>query len=633
MLPLIRLFDFGRGRRMQAKGLKSKGTASSSALPSNTSLHLRPRPNQLATRKLQWILLLLALWSAGLNAQVVSKAESPELKEFIDKEISELFNSVKAVGGSIAFVEGNRITYVGGFGFEDREAGVKARPTTLYRTASMTKSMTAIAVLQLVEAGKIDLNAPISQYLPELNLYDANGRKESPRIKDILTHLSGLPGDILNGMIPAELPSEDWLMKELDGQRLSAPANFTQSYSNVGYGLLGQLIERVSNQSYGSYLDDHVFKPLGMSTAGLPETHGIGKLSKGYVDKKEIILDHPPLPAASAVIASVLDMAELLKMFLDHHKNGERVLSAASRKMMQTNYLTESFLPIAYGYGFGLDVRQGEAIGPEGTQPIHFYKHSGNEIAFQGAFGYLPELEVGVVIMTNTKRGFLACDTKALIDLYLKHKKGISTTFDYSLPDTEITSPTPQEILGSYNIGPAGLKVTDPNSIKFKIQGNKVVLNKRANSMVFDVKFKLLGFIPIRVKDVVFEFIKKEGRIFLRQVDVARNTPEYLAERIVRTEMGEAWRRRLGRYTLTNPIPANNKRFNYAAATFELQDRNGWPVLLIETPGMKLPLCLTVISDNLAVTGGMGRQAGDGVTVLPDGRIRFSGFELQIAKE
>lgn len=577
-------------------------------------------------------IIFLLLWFSFLlsprNVVAQTGKDVLALKAFLDPELEELFSSVKAVGGSVAFVENGQVTYSNGFGFADREREIPATASTLYRAASMTKTMTAVAILKLQKAGKLNINDPINHYLPELHLSDRTGHLQSIRIVDILTHFSGLPSDVLNGMIAQnEIVDNDWQIDYLNQQPLSTSANFNQAYSNVGYGLLSQLIARVSGQSYAQYLQKELFLPLGMTTAqvGLPANG----MTRGYVDGKPISLDISRNEGASSATASVLDMTEFLKLLLNQHPGGEVILSPEGRRLLQRDYVPDSFLPIAYGYGLGLDVRRATLGGPEESRSVTLHKHSGNAIAFHGEFGYIPELGVGVIIMTNTSRGFLACSTKDLLDLYLQHRYATSLKIDYTLPDHGLSTPIEEAIIGSYNIGAAGLEVTSPHKFTFKTGGAKAILRQRPGTMTYDVRLRLFGIVPIKVKDVVFEFVSKEGRVFLRQVDIDRRAPEYLGERIDRPQMTAAWKSALGKYTLTNPIPAHNERFDYATANIQLVERNGWPVISIKTKGMKYEMALTIVSDKLAITGGIGRHAGDPVQLLPGGRLRFSGMELQ----
>jgi len=582
----------------------------------------------LSSRSATVLLLLLSgllLIAPGLKAQ--TNKDSLTLKTFLDPELAELFASVKAVGGSVAFVENGRVTYANGFGFADRETGVAASPETIYRTGSMTKTMTAIAIMQLQQAGLLNIDDQVSKYLPEIHLIDHSGREQTASISDVLTHFSGMPSDALNGMMAQHSTEDGWQIDHLNRQPLSTAANFNQAYSNVGYGLLGHLIARVSGKSYADFLQDGLFRPTGMATAnvGTPT----GNLATGYVDKKPALLDHSRNQGAASVTASVLDMAEFLKLMLRQQPEGDKILTKASLSLMEQDYVPESFLPISYGYGLALDVRRRTLDSTADRRPVTLHKHSGNEIAFHGEFGYIPELGVGVIIMTNTDRGFLACSTKDLLDLYLKHQHGTTFTIDYTIPDHGLSVPTEEEIIGSYNMGPAGLEVVSADKFTFRMKGVKAIMRRKPGTMTYGIGLRLLGIIPIKVKDVFFEFVKKEGRVFLRQVNVARGAPEYLGERIDRPIITPTWQRIMGKYELTNPIPSHNKRFDFANADIRVVEHDGWPVLSMKTPGMKYELSLTILSDKLAVTGGIGRQAGDPVQLLSGGRLRFSGMDLR----
>ena len=166
-------------------------------------------------------------------------------------------------GLSAAIVTDRRVRWSAAFGMADLENLVPAKPTTVYRLASITKPITATAVLQLVEAGKVDLDAPIQRYVP------AFPAKPWPvTARHLLAHQSGI---------------RNWTPEEFRGTRryatvaesldafeddplLFEPGTSTH-YTSLGYNLLGAVIEGASGHAYDRYLAEHVFQPAGMDTA------------------------------------------------------------------------------------------------------------------------------------------------------------------------------------------------------------------------------------------------------------------------------------------------------------------------------------------------------------------------------
>src|SRR4051812_18139766 len=171
------------------------------------------------------------------------------------KAVDQLFANIssnKSPGAAVAVVRDGKALLVKGFGLADVEKGTPITSATVFRLASVTKSFTAIAVLQLVESGKLKLSDPVSQYVPDF----ANADKI--RISQVLSHTAGIQ-DFISYDEVKRLPLEFE-----PGSRIN--------YSNNGYQLLGRIIEKVSGQPWDEYLRDHIFVPLGMKHSGYDRT-------------------------------------------------------------------------------------------------------------------------------------------------------------------------------------------------------------------------------------------------------------------------------------------------------------------------------------------------------------------------
>ncbi len=149
-----------------------------------------------------------------------------------------------------------------------------------------------------------------------------------------------------------------------------------------------------------------------------------------------------------------------------------------------------------------------------------------------------------------------------------------------------------------------------------------------ANTHDYSIKAMLLGFIPIKIKDVLFRFEKINHQIYLNQVDTESRTGEYLAVKTEKIPLPTAWASRLGHYKITNPYKSNAPEFDFSNATVRFFEEDGWGILNIKTAGMDFTYYLNIVNDTLAVTGGIGRQAGNTIRILDNGQLYFSGFEL-----
>jgi CubicO group peptidase (beta-lactamase class C family) len=202
--------------------------------------------------------------------------------ETSDSELADQVNSVLSVavksgfGGAVIIERQRRIVLSTGYGLANRQAGVPFTVDTVAPIGSITKSFTAVALVQLATQGKVNLQASLKTYLP-----NAVEPGASARISDVLTHTSGL----------AEYCGEDWVQRtkaELvavcTAQPLAANPG-TVSYSNVGYSLLAAVVEEVSGQTWEDYLRDHVFAPAAMTRSGwMFQSRDASDFAVGYLN-------------------------------------------------------------------------------------------------------------------------------------------------------------------------------------------------------------------------------------------------------------------------------------------------------------------------------------------------------------
>ena len=175
------------------------------------------------------------------------------------------------VGLSVAVVEDQQTVWAEGFGWADRDEGRPATAGTVYRVGSISKLFTATAVMQLEEEGRFDLDQPLRLWLPDLELRSRWPEAPAVTPRSLLTHHSGLPGNRLKGLVVDEPPPPDFIRRrfsrlpaELGETWLNQPPQKVWAYSNLGYALLGCLVERASGEPFVPYVDRRILEPLGM---------------------------------------------------------------------------------------------------------------------------------------------------------------------------------------------------------------------------------------------------------------------------------------------------------------------------------------------------------------------------------
>lgn len=257
----------------------------------------------------------------------------------IDRFVEAQMDARSVPGLALAIVRGGDVVYQRGLGTADG-SGRRVTVDTPFVLGSVSKSITALAVMQLVDGHQVSLEAPIARYLPELRL--ADGAERRITVRQLLDQTSGLPalagGRLLRSVGDGSL--EDAVL-ELDGTRLAAPPGARFEYANGNYVLLGRLIERVSGESYGAYVERHVFEPLGMhSSFADPGAAEVAGLAAGHRYWFGVAVANGPtspdaVRPAGYLMSSAADMARYLAMYLNGGVlDGRRVVSRQALETM-----------------------------------------------------------------------------------------------------------------------------------------------------------------------------------------------------------------------------------------------------------------------------------------------------------
>ena len=334
-------------------------------------------------------LLMAASFAAGASA-TPHPLPAAVAKE-IGGDVNALLRRFGVPGAAVMVVQNGHASFVEAFGSRDVEHGLPVRPGSLFEIGSITKQFTAASILQLQEAGKLQIDRPLSNYLP-----DAPHAKEVT-LRQLLTHTSGLH-DYLDGsqeeldrLTPQPITYRD-LIARVASLPLDSPPGSRWAYSNTGYLLLGKVIEAVSGETYKEYLKRHIFDPLHMKdTYTTADQSGLVDMAIGYrhVNGK---LERAPVIEASwggAAGFLVMPLSDLAKW--DEALRGGRVVSQDSYRQMTTSFMTTKAGSADYGFGLFLNPVYGEPrIG-----------HTGGTFGSTAADEYFPRQGVRIIAFTN----------------------------------------------------------------------------------------------------------------------------------------------------------------------------------------------------------------------------------------
>src|SRR6266487_934513 len=205
------------------------------------------------------LLALLALPFTMLSVSAAAHSNEPDIAR-IDAYISAQMQADHIPGVALGLVHNDQIVHVRGFGSAD-QGGRAVTPNTPFILASVSKSFTALATMQLVEAGKVALDAPVQRYLPWFRVADSVASARIT-VRHLLSQTSGLPASSCEPD-PATMSLEQFV-RGLGTVVLDRPVGSRYNYCNANYNVLGLIVQTVSGQPYGTYIEQHIFAPLQM---------------------------------------------------------------------------------------------------------------------------------------------------------------------------------------------------------------------------------------------------------------------------------------------------------------------------------------------------------------------------------
>ena len=349
--------------------------------------------------------------------QDVAQPEAPAVpSDRITDAITSMMRRGRVPGLSIAVVDRDRLLFAGGYGRADLAAERPATARTAYLWFSMTKIVTATAALRLADEGRLDLDAPVGEYVDYLR---AAGTPQ-PSVKQLLSHTAGLGSPLpIRWVHPARSvpPDPEALLRRLMASRriFRYPVGERARYSNVGYLAVGQVISVAAGMPFTTYVDQAVLRPLGMSDTGFAYRAG-ADAATGYVRAPRMVdpllrrvlppgvlghrhgayLSLDPFyvdgPAYGGLVGHVLDASRFVRMHLrDGELDGQRVLSARTSRQMRS--IDQPGKPFDHGIGWFR-----RPTGRAGCWVEHFGAGAG----FWNVMRLYPDRGIGVVIMSNS---------------------------------------------------------------------------------------------------------------------------------------------------------------------------------------------------------------------------------------
>jgi serine beta-lactamase-like protein LACTB, mitochondrial len=356
-----------------------------------------PTRSPFAGKSIRWkraILFSLSVLPCTSSLSAQQRSFPLEKRAAIEKAVASFMSANSIPGLSAAVVLEGEPRWSQGFGMADLENSSPATSSTLFRLGSISKPISATAVLQLWERGKLELDAPVQKYCPELP------QKEWPvTTRELLGHLGGIRHYHPDGKgdVPEDSARHFASMQEslqiFASDPLVAKPGTKFSYSTYGYTVVGCVLEGAASEKFTDYVRKSIFQPAGMEqtrdddffTVIPHRTRWYHKDKSGIVRNAGVLDSSYKIPGGG-IISSADDMARFEAAIL-----GDKLLQHATRDLMWTSLKTADGKQTGYGLGWGILDKFG----------LHILAHTGGQQGTSTAFAVVPDRRAGVVVLAN----------------------------------------------------------------------------------------------------------------------------------------------------------------------------------------------------------------------------------------
>ena len=323
--------------------------------------------------------------------------------------IMKNYNTADQPGASVLVLQDQKIIFKKGYGVENIITQKTISPSTNFRLASVTKQFTAMAILLLQQQNKLSIEDPLTKYFSSFPAYG-----KEIKIKHLLTHSSGLQDyeDLMPSSQTQQLHDTSCLQLMYTTNKLYFPAGTQYKYSNTGYAILALIIEKVSGQDYATFMNEKIFKPIGMKTTIAYESGKsfvVNRASGHSFKNGNWIETDQNLTSAVLGDGGIYSNSEDLSKWIKALWNFKLVPPAIQNKAW-SNTILENGRIIDYGYGWHVEAYKNS------THPFH----DGSSIGFRNSIQVFPNQKLMVVVLTNRNERDPAIEAKKIADLFLK---------------------------------------------------------------------------------------------------------------------------------------------------------------------------------------------------------------------
>ena len=573
--------------------------------------------------------------SVSLQRRAIQRGDFAAAAEYLDSLVLSLMKKHRLPGIAVNVVHEGRILYSRCHGIARINEHAPVTDETVFMAGSLTKSFTALAVMRLIKDGRVRADADIRTYIPEFSIRSHGAPSKPVTVRHLLTHTSGLMIDYYPRFTGEKRYGDRELLSLLKDEYLCFPPGTAVKYSNIGYKLLGMMVERVTGEPFERSMSRFVLAPTGMIGSSYKQTGG-EKMASGHDgDRGNSVMPFLDIGdnASSGLLTTLNDLAAFLRyMAAERQRAGPDISGpeAVASVLKNADRSVDTFYDTVNLYSTGWYLDFYRFRGSDGVM-----SNSGNVNGFSSELAYIPDAKLGMTVLSNSSLGWkadieiTARGLQAFLDAVHGTAPGREEEKEWKWPSL---LPPPDDVTGRYAAFGIMIDIfNENNSLHARFKGPAAQLVPRGNGVYTGEVCLLIACLDVsrftEYDAVRFRFFSnRAGETFLSMdASYGESFFSFPLHRVGKPAIPEGFRRNYGTWELPEGTGYPGVLKLYLPSNrLWVYEKDGWSVLETVTWMGEGLLTLEPLSDSLA------RFAGSGEIIsFTDNELTFIGLRFR----